>query len=52
MLAGEETAGSSESRLDLVDDEDGPVLAAQLLRLRKEASIGLIEPLPLNRLDD
>ncbi len=52
MLQREQLPGAPEARLHLVDAEERPVPAAQLLRALEVAGLGQMDAVALHRLDD
>src|SRR5262245_19515394 len=52
MLNRQKAAGAAESGLDLVDDEQRAVLAAELCRAAQIAVVGNVDALALDWLDD
>ena len=52
LLVAEERAGAPHAGLDLVEDHEGLVLAAQRLRLPPELVRRQVDPLALDRLGD
>ncbi len=52
MLAGEEAAGAPETGMHLVDAEQRPVAAAQLLRALEIAGLRQVDAFAEDRLDD
>ena len=52
MLDGEELAGAAQPGLDLIGDEQRPVLAAQRLNAGEVVLARQVDALALDRLDD
>jgi hypothetical protein len=52
VLDCEEFAGAAKPGLNLVSDEQGAVLPAELLRAAQVAVVGQVDALALDRLDD